>query len=319
MSITTKRYFNNFELVKNSLTKTSKNAEKLVDEINWFLNLPKPLNKYTPLIKDYSLKKDKPFLIMEYSSNLLLADAFINEDLTLAQWSNIFKVLFKVQEDMGKFGIDIAKTKRLNYMKTMYITKTEKRLKELFQDSRFKVFFEENIVINSKKYHSLNIYLEKLESICQKFLLKNIPEFNIVHGDFILANILMNLKTNEITLVDPRGSFGISGIYGDPRYEYGKLLHSLNGYYELIINDKFEVSKNKNAIKYSIPLRKRQKNISKLFMKSLRNHIEKNLLEIELIEALLFLSMVPLHADSFNRQIVMLAQGVKKFHPFVNL
>jgi hypothetical protein len=38
---------------------------------------------------------------------------------------------------------------------------------------------------------------------------------------------------------------------------------------------------------------------------------------IKFIEALLFLSMVPLHSDSFERQQCMLAQGIEKFSPFL--
>ena len=54
---------------------------------------------------------------------------------------------------------------------------------------------------------------------------------SIMHGDFCLSNILYDLRSRICKLLDPRGSFGASGIYGDPRYDVAKLYHSVYGLY----------------------------------------------------------------------------------------
>ena len=39
--------------------------------------------------------------------------------------------------------------------------------------------------------------------------------------------------------------------------------------------------------------------------------------KIKLIESLLFISMVPLHGDYYNRQLLMLSQGLEKINQFI--
>ena len=69
----------------------------------------------------------------------------------------------------------------------------------------------------------------------------------IVHGDLCLSNILYDLRSRICKLLDPRGSFGAAGIYGDPRYDVAKLYHSIYGLYDFITNDLFHVSIERHA------------------------------------------------------------------------
>jgi len=39
--------------------------------------------------------------------------------------------------------------------------------------------------------------------------------------------------------------------------------------------------------------------------------------KIQLIESLLFLSMVPLHSDSYDRQLLMISLGIEKINKFL--
>lgn len=59
--------------------------------------------------------------------------------------------------------------------------------------------------------------------------------------------------------MNPRGKFGKYDIYGDPRYELAKLFHSVDGKYDFIIKDLFNINYDlHNAeIKYQIIDRKR--------------------------------------------------------------
>ena len=63
-------------------------------------------------------------------------------------------------------------------------------------------------------------------------------------------------------------------------------------------------------INYTIQDRKRDYNIYKIFIETFKNEIGNDLKKIELIEALLFLSMIPLHGESINHQMVMLGTGL---------
>jgi len=113
-----------------------------------------------------------------------------------------------------------------------------------------------------------------------------------------------------LRLVDPRGKFGDFDIYGDWRYDLAKMLHSLEGNYDFIIADKFKVNVQGAAIDYEFALDFAQ--IREKFFEVFAGQL-KNLPALRLIEATLFLSMIPLHADSLSRQQVMLARGVELF------
>ena len=109
-------------------------------------------------------------------------------------------------------------------------------------------------------------------------------------------------------IIDPRGKFGTFDIYGDKRYELAKLLHSLEGGYDYIIEDMFDLSIRDNCINYKL---RRSNNIAcnafkKVFVinKSFKE-------ELRLIEATLFLGMIPLHSDSLRRQYAMMATGIQ--------
>ena len=58
--------------------------------------------------------------------------------------------------------------------------------------------------------------------------------------------------------------------------------------------------------------RDEQEVVTRLFNKRLDRDYHHDLPAVGLIEALLFLSMVPLHKDFLSRQLVMLATGIEK-------
>ena len=95
-----------------------------------------------------------------------------------------------------------------------------------------------------------------------------------------------------IKVIDPRGKFGTYDIYGDFRYELAKLFHSVDGKYDFIINDLFDLDYNieTSCINYRIQDRKREFNLYKVFLDTFAAEIGNDLRKVELIEALLFLS-----------------------------
>jgi len=64
-----------------------------------------------------------------------------------------------------------------------------------------------------------------------------------MHGDLCFCNILYDINSQAIKLLDPKGSFGKIGIYGDIKYDIAKLKHYVHGKYDFIINDLFHLKK----------------------------------------------------------------------------
>ena len=124
-----------------------------------------------------------------------------------------------------------------------------------------------------------------------------------------------------IKLIDPRGSFGKYDIYGDPRYELAKLFHSVDGKYDFIINDQFRLNydSDKAIIKYKINDGLIKYDLYQAFIAVFSDVIGKDIKKIHFIEALLFLSMIPLHGESESQQMVMLATGLDILNRVVNI
>ena len=82
----------------------------------------------------------------------------------------------------------------------MYNNKTLERLNELEKDPNFSAFFEGDLVINNKKFKSLNYYKTQIEKLVGEIILSKPVDFSVIHGDFCLANILYDPKSRIIKL-----------------------------------------------------------------------------------------------------------------------
>ena len=106
--------------------------------------------------------------------------------------------------------------------------------------------------------------------------------------------------------IDPRGNFGIDTIYGDYRYDIAKLRHCYHGRYDEITNNLFEIEENEGKINIKF-----YKNNEYIDFDEILEKKDVNIDDIELIEGLLFISMIPLHNDYPERQIAFFARGIQ--------
>lgn len=307
------RNFNHITIDKNRgiLKKTSDDKDKFIGEILWYLKLPTDLEYIRPRIYNYSTNYEQPFIEMEYYSYHTLHELYLFGDLSENQWRDIFKRILFICNDLKRYKVMDNNIK--SALEDMYYTKTLKRLKKLKQDNKiFDSFFNKDITINGIKYKSLNDICKVLENVIPE-LLFDIDQFNIIHGDLCFANIMIDNNLNFIKVIDPRGKFGKYDIYGDYRYELAKLLHSIDGKYDYIIKDMFKIKKNlnKNSIDFEILENIKEFNLKDMFFNVFKENIGEDAKKIELIEALLFLSMIPLHSESINHQLTMMATGIQ--------
>jgi len=313
------RFFNKIDIDEHKaiIRKTSENIDSFLGEIKWYLELPSSLRHYIPQIFDYSLHREEPFIEMEYYGYPSLSDLYLFSGHSLGIWNHIFNSIFLFIEEMKKYQLKETPEKINQTLKEIYCDKTFNRLNELRKDYFFQKYFDNEIIINSKKYNPLNYYITKIESLYNKLIVGKIPYLTIIHGDLCLANILYDPKNRIIKVIDPRGKFGRYTIYGDFRYELAKLSHSFNGNYESIINDSFFIEYKENKIDYRFFLSDKQNTISQMFNKRLLKEYPEHIDAINFIESLLFLSMLPLHKDHKERQLVMLATGLEKINLIV--
>ena len=310
------REFNYIKIdrAKGILHKTSDDKEKFIREIKWYLKLPAELEYVHPRIFDYSLHYTNPNVSMEYYAYHTLHELFVYGDLNFHQWSEIFRRIYSVCEDFGRYTVKGEKI--LPALEEIYLVKTLERLDSMKKNFKFSAFFTNDIYVNGKKYPSLNDLREILRKFIPK-ILYNVDSFSIIHGDLCFTNIMTAPDMSFIKLIDPRGSFGAYDIYGDPDYDLAKILHSIEGKYDFIIKNLFTSDFNLDtaSIKYEIFAGKYNFDMSKLFQEI----FSPNMRRIKLIEALLFLSMIPLHNESTAQQVIMLGTGLEILDEIINI
>lgn len=304
------RFFNeiNIDKDKNILTKKSQEKEKLINEIRWFLTLPNNLQWITPRIYSYSLEWEQPKVSMEYYSYPTLHHLYLYGNHNIDKWKKIFKKLFYVHDEMKGYSLKINREDIEKALNDIYINKTIERLEKVKQDKNFSRYFEKEFYINNIKIESLNKLKRLIIELVEKLEINKREELNIIHGDYFFANILYDPTADIIKLIDPRGDFGGYGIYGDPNYDLAKLAHSVDGKYDFIVEDLFELEELDKGFNYKIVYSEKYDEIKELFY----SYFDKKVrLKIKFIQSLLFLSMIPLHKDKPKRQKVMLGVGVR--------
>lgn len=288
-----------------TITKSSTKNHSINREINWYLNAPEELKIFAPRMVDYKIADKKSEYSLEFYGYQSLADLFIFESLHINVWQSIIKRIFEIINIFKKYKTNLP----YSFYYEMYYQKTINRLNQLqkikYWDELLK---KEKISINGKIYKNISHFLPKIESKIKQLYSKK--EMSFIHGDSCLANILFDPHSRIFKLLDPRGCFGKTSVYGDIKYDIAKLRHSFHGLYEFIISDLFIVKKNKNNFLFEIYHDKYNIKIQKIFDSELiKNGFDLN--QIKFIEALLFLSMTPLHNDFPKRQKAMYLIGIK--------
>lgn len=306
------REFNHITIDKQRgiLRKTSSDKEKFIGEILWYLKLPKDIEYVRPRIFDYSTNYLNPYIEMEYYSYHTVHELFLYGDLNYGQWRNVFKRIKFICDDFSRYTVQDDKIE--SSLEEIYLKKTIARLDKLRGEKEFTSFFYGEFTVNGIKYKSLNDIIEILKiEIPQK--LYDVEKFCIIHGDLCFANIMIDGNFNFIKIIDPRGKFGSFDIYGDKRYELAKLFHSVHGKYDFIIKDLFniEIDLKKLEIYYQIQDRVRNYDLYEILLSVFKDDVKNEEDKIKLIEALLFLSMIPLHREDKNHQFAMLAAGIQ--------
>lgn len=299
------RSFNQIEVTEdNQLIKKSTNLEKLALEKNYIFSLPSDLSPFFPAVLKDEGNVDS--FVMEYYNIPNVAELLLYWDLPNNVWHSFFmqceKILKKFKAFMRSELFDF------NDFQSFYFDKTTQRLNEfLLQQPNF-LRLSDNYIINGKEcnsFSSLEPYIKYRIGAMYSDLTSC-----VMHGDFCFNNILFDIKTEQIKLIDARGSFGNNhGIYGDLKYDVAKLLHSSAFGYDYLVNDLFVFEEGNDGYTYQINWRN-NRSILQNESEELVNKMGFKLEEIQFIVSLLFLSMTPLHSDSDVRQKVMFLHGL---------
>ncbi len=107
-----------------------------------------------------------------------------------------------------------------------YLDKTYDRLKKV----RHLVPFadDEIVVVNGKECRNIFYHQKEVEKLVMEYFP---TKFKLIHGDCTFSNTMLKQDSTPM-LIDPRGYFGNTELYGDVAYDWVKLYYSLYSNYD---------------------------------------------------------------------------------------
>jgi len=206
------RYFNNIKfddniVIKSAITEPAKILA--IKELNWYKNIPNDLIKYVPKFE----YKDSN-LILEKINGKPITQCTLDSNFWRKKLPEMLKSLHQ-----GEYKTDI------NSCINTYVTKPFQRLNEV--KNIIDEWFKDSKIINGIDFSHWSFPSMPCDLIPK--------HFTFIHGDLQFSNTLLDNNGN-IKIIDPRGYFGDTLLFGDPAYDIAKLLYAIDNYHK--INEK---------------------------------------------------------------------------------
>lgn len=163
-----------------------------------------------------------------------------------------------------------------------YITKTLKRLNKIRDLVPFAD--QSEITINGRICKNIFFYKREFERLAEK-LTYSCKNFCFIHGDCTFSNMMLR-DNDDPVLLDPRGYFGFTELYGDSLYDWGKLYYSIAGNYDQFNLKRFRLYIEDNQVRLEI-----NSNHWEDMEKDFFELTETNPAEIKLLHAVIWLSL----------------------------
>lgn len=165
-----------------------------------------------------------------------------------------------------------------------YLTKTFDRLKKIrdmipFADQRY-------ITVNGRKCRNVFFYKDQLEESVNNVLTCN--KFVLLHGDCTFSNMMLRNSDMKPLLIDPRGYFGYTELYGDVAYDWAKLYYSIIGNYDKFNIKEFRLELKEKEVNLNISSNNWE-NMEEEFFSLISDEVSKN--QIKLLHAIIWLSL----------------------------
>lgn len=298
------RNFNSLEFVSElgCLKKKSSNVEKIGNEILFFENLPKEFELDFPRLHEtnslegyysieyWPLKSLSEYIVYWRLNGSKLIDASSQISSRLEKYSKQRELVFELdQEQLYDF----------------YASKFMK-VAAAGDPSHASLLSQHTIQLNGNELRGFPLIipslLNRLRDLCAN------PVYGFLHGDLCFSNILYSPEEGLMKFIDPRGSFMNLVNYGDLRYDLAKLFQGLGGFYDFIKAGFYSVSQNQD-LSWDLKLF-----VASTFVEtipSLEDLLLKHFPDVQKADiyffvALNFISLLPMHSDNENDQIVFI-------------
>lgn len=264
------RNFNSIQLNENSvLTKRSADIGKMFYEYYWLSQYSEHLPAHCPTPKNFKILSNEASYDLEYFPLPTLSDLLVFGRHNAAWWVNVLDECQKLLQNL-RFAVPESTGKgNFYYLK--------------FAERRERIHAEEFFV--SEKFI-------QRQGVIAKFLDEKDNKLVGSHGDLCFSNMLYDVRSRTIKLIDPRGYMERrdgQSLKLPEYYDVFKIAHSIVGGYDKVI-----VNSNSEMIAYEfVGLMSEKFNVGKKVLYAGLSH--------------LFFTMLPLHSDDASRQRAFLS------------
>ena len=296
---------------RGTLVKESRDSRKVQAEIDYLERLPPDVRVLFPRVLASDAGSDPAWYEMERYGYPSLRELYLWHQLEPGRWEAIFRHLYEVIHDvMGGYASPLSNEDQ----RYMYLTKNLERVDTLLATRQHSGLRARHIVVNGVQLANIQEIQGDLESAVEIILPRGRGQ--LIHGDLCFSNILYDIGSSTCRLVDPRGAFGNSSLYGDYRYDVAKLHHSLDGWYEHLAADQFTVHwRSSNAVDVRVAVTERQLRIGQEFSEVFLDGDDTT--DIDLITGLTMCGIAVLHTESHERQQALYLRGLMLLNRFL--
>lgn len=315
-SITTQRSFNSLDIRSGVLTKRGQPAIKIEAEAKWFANLPVSMRRFVPQLIDSGIDADgATYYALEYLPMTPLNEIFVHGHNPVFFWARIVRLLeefFRTARQSRHPDIDSQKI--AEDARKLYREKTLSRLREFSAGSGIPL--DVPMRYGQRKLPSIS----EIADQCIDLACALNPVVAIGHGDLCFSNVLFDSRGDSLKVIDPRGLSQTQEltIYGDQKYDLAKLCHSFVGLYDFIIAGRYRLVTEDGGSKIEFDLDDRLIAIQGLFVNA-QLIPDVSFAEVMPHTVLLFLSMLPLHADQPKRQQALFVNALRLYSQYFEI
>lgn len=294
-----------------SVVKSSYILDKIKSEIAWYKYIRlKGLEHLAPRLLAES--EANGYYEIEFVSEPTVGEMFLFGDTSTGYWERFFESLLCFMRSYYFPTQHVSEDVRAQMeqsIRDQYLTRLNERitLLRLQSSSFFEYSFKSSTgsILLTELVTKIELWIKSYSPILAK----------IIHGDLFFGNLFFDDRMGKLLAIDPRGIETNSLAY-DFEYEFAKLSHSSLGGYDFLASDLFDLKETPLGFEAIIPWDDRTLKCRGIAMKNIRRI--RNQLGIanpwdRKLEAFLFLTMAPVHSESFTRQLACLCNAVDIF------
>ena len=240
------------------------------DEILWYKKVIEL--GYTNIPKIYGFD---PLVMEKIKGNNIYEYAFLTKGFKRALLKKVIEALDKLHKLLPPIPANQEDCE------DNYLTKTFKRLEKV----RDLVPFAQDKIVTINGIKCTNIFAIK-EKIATEMRQMYPENFYLTHGDCTFHNMMIETDGVRPVLLDPRGYFGKTKLYGDVDYDWAKLYYSVVGDYDQFNRKNFSLEINQDNVELEI-VSNNWKNLEQDFFELTGANPRK----IKLLHAIIWLSL----------------------------